>query len=71
MIHVSSYVRHFSLLPCRLQDVAGYGVAVAVKDIYRDAFGERNFDSNLVDLMVKDGRQGILLILLLLIHNLI
>ena len=60
----------FSLLPCRLQDVAGYGVALAVKGIYADAFGERNLNSNLVDLMVKDGRQG-MLDLLLLILNLI
>lgn len=65
MLHVSSYIRHFSLLP-RLQDVAGYGVAVAVKDIYADAFGERNLNSDLVDLMIKDGRQGILLNLLVL-----
>lgn len=68
-MNVSSYIWHFSLLPCRLQDVAGYGVALAVKDIYADAFGERNLDSNLVDLMVKDGRQGILLNLLLLISQ--
>jgi enoyl-CoA hydratase/3-hydroxyacyl-CoA dehydrogenase len=54
------------LLPYRLQDVAGYGVALAVKGIYADAFGERNLDSNLVDLMVKDGRQGILFNLLVL-----
>ncbi|WVZ76935.1 hypothetical protein U9M48_024849 [Paspalum notatum var. saurae] len=44
--------------PFQLQDVAGYGVALAVKDIYATAFGERNLDSDLVDLMVKDGRQG-------------
>jgi len=50
--------------------VAGYGVALAVKGIYADAFGERNLNSNLVDLMVKDGRQG-MLDLLLLILNLI
>jgi len=54
------------LLLYRLQDVAGYGVALAVKDIYAAAFGERYLDSDLVDLMVKDGRQGILLNLLLL-----
>ncbi|KAK3156583.1 hypothetical protein QOZ80_2AG0109140 [Eleusine coracana subsp. coracana] len=44
--------------PFQLQDVAGYGVALAVKDIYRTAFGERNLDSDLVDLMVQNGRQG-------------
>ena len=66
MIRASSYIQHFSLLLNRLQDVAGYGVALAVKDIYAKAFGERNLDYDLVDLMVKDGRQGILLNLLLL-----
>jgi len=66
MIRASSYIQHFSLLLNRLQDVAGYGVALAVKGIYAKAFGERNLDSDLVDLMVKDGRQGILLNLLLL-----
>ena len=66
MIRASSYIQHFSLLLNRLQDVAGYGVALAVKDIYAAAFGERYLDSDLVDLMVKDGRQGILLNLLLL-----
>ncbi|CAL5022655.1 unnamed protein product [Urochloa decumbens] len=44
--------------PFQLQDVAGYGVGLAVKQIYAAAFGERNFSSNLTDLMVQDGRQG-------------
>lgn len=44
--------------PFQLQDVAGYGVALAVKDIYAAAFGTRNFDSDLVVLMAEDGRQG-------------
>uniref|UniRef100_A0A0E0JYD1 Uncharacterized protein n=1 Tax=Oryza punctata TaxID=4537 RepID=A0A0E0JYD1_ORYPU len=44
--------------PFQLQDLAGYGVALAVKDIYAAAFGTRNLDSNLVDLMVQNGRQG-------------
>uniref|UniRef100_A0A453ND40 Uncharacterized protein n=1 Tax=Aegilops tauschii subsp. strangulata TaxID=200361 RepID=A0A453ND40_AEGTS len=44
--------------PFQLQDVAGYGVALAVKDIYAAAFGTRNFRSGLVELMAKDGRQG-------------
>ncbi|KAG8070505.1 hypothetical protein GUJ93_ZPchr0006g41151 [Zizania palustris] len=44
--------------PFQLQDLAGYGVALAVKDIYVSAFGTRNFDSDLVDLMVANGRQG-------------
>jgi enoyl-CoA hydratase/3-hydroxyacyl-CoA dehydrogenase len=46
------------LFPCRLQDVAGYGVGLATRQIYAAAFGERNFSSDLMDLMVQDGRQG-------------
>ncbi|KAG8058697.1 hypothetical protein GUJ93_ZPchr0002g23988 [Zizania palustris] len=46
--------------PFQLQDLAGYGVALAVKDIYATAFGTRNLDSDLVDLMVENGRQGTL-----------
>ncbi|CAN6231229.1 unnamed protein product [Urochloa humidicola] len=44
--------------PFQLQDVAGYGVGLAVKHIFAAAFGERNFSSDLTDLMVQDGRQG-------------
>ncbi|KAF3319798.1 peroxisomal fatty acid beta-oxidation multifunctional protein [Carex littledalei] len=44
--------------PFLLQDVAGYGVAMAVKGIYAEAFKGRTFESDLVELMVKDGRQG-------------
>ncbi|KAL6889059.1 hypothetical protein ACP4OV_010085 [Aristida adscensionis] len=44
--------------PFQLQDVAGYGVALAVKSIYAAAFGERTFSSDLVDLMIQNGRQG-------------
>ncbi|PVH65938.1 hypothetical protein PAHAL_1G109100 [Panicum hallii] len=44
--------------PFQLQDVAGYGVGLATRQIYAAAFGERNFSSDLMDLMVQDGRQG-------------
>ncbi|CAL9061653.1 unnamed protein product [Musa banksii] len=44
--------------PFQLQDVAGYGVALAVKDIYDSAFRGRTFQSQLVELMVKSGRNG-------------
>ena len=63
MIHMSSYACLFPF-PCRLQDVAGYGVALAVKDIYAAAFGTRNFHSGLVELMAKNGGQGMILNLL-------
>ncbi|KAJ3694535.1 hypothetical protein LUZ60_010015 [Juncus effusus] len=44
--------------PFQLQDVAGYGVALAVKDIFASAFKGRTFESQLVELMVQNGRQG-------------
>jgi hypothetical protein len=66
MVHIISYAYPFPLL-CRLQDVAGYGVALAVKEIYAAAFGTRNFESGLVDLMAENGRQGMLLNLSLLL----
>ena len=43
---------------CRLQDVAGYGVAVAVKEIFASAFAGRTFESSLVDFLIKNGRNG-------------
>ncbi|CAI9100353.1 OLC1v1037333C1 [Oldenlandia corymbosa var. corymbosa] len=44
--------------PFQLQDVAGYGVAVAVKKIFESAFAGRTFNSSLVDLLIKNGRHG-------------
>ncbi|WVZ76933.1 hypothetical protein U9M48_024848 [Paspalum notatum var. saurae] len=44
--------------PFQLRDVIGYGVGLAVKDIYATAFGERNFSSDLTDMMAQNGRQG-------------
>lgn len=44
--------------PFQLQDLAGYGVAVAVSKIFADAFPDRTFRSPLVDLLIKDGRNG-------------
>lgn len=42
----------------RLQDVAGYGVGAAVGKIFVEAFPDRTFKSPLVDLLVKNGRNG-------------
>lgn len=42
----------------RLQDLAGYGVALAVAKEFASAFPDRTFRSPLVDLMVKSGRNG-------------
>ncbi|KAE9600314.1 hypothetical protein Lal_00045574 [Lupinus albus] len=44
--------------PFQLQDLAGYGVAVAVSKEFSDAFPDRTFNSPLVDLMIKSGRNG-------------
>lgn len=46
------------LLTCRLQDLAGYGLAlVAGKEIV-NAFPDRTFKSPLIKLLVKSGRNG-------------
>ncbi|XP_072998777.1 peroxisomal fatty acid beta-oxidation multifunctional protein [Typha latifolia] len=44
--------------PFQLQDLAGYGVALAVKDIYSSAFMGRTADSGLLELLVENGRNG-------------
>ncbi|XP_068653028.1 peroxisomal fatty acid beta-oxidation multifunctional protein-like [Aristolochia californica] len=44
--------------PFQLQDVAGYGVALAVGVEYSSAFPGRTFTSPLVQLMVESGRNG-------------
>ncbi|KAJ6797149.1 peroxisomal fatty acid beta-oxidation multifunctional protein [Iris pallida] len=44
--------------PFQLQDVAGYGVALAVRGIFASAFKGRTFESDLVELMVENGRNG-------------
>lgn len=45
-------------MTCRLQDLAGYGVALAVAKEFASAFGDRTFQSPLVELLVKSGRNG-------------
>ncbi|KAE8669160.1 Peroxisomal fatty acid beta-oxidation multifunctional protein [Hibiscus syriacus] len=44
--------------PFQLQDLAGYGVAMAVGKEYEKAFSDRIFKSPLVELLVKKGRNG-------------
>ncbi|PKA54449.1 Peroxisomal fatty acid beta-oxidation multifunctional protein [Apostasia shenzhenica] len=44
--------------PFQLQDVSGYGVAMAVKPIYALAFKERTFETDLLHLMIESGRNG-------------
>ncbi|KAK8559100.1 hypothetical protein V6N13_098695 [Hibiscus sabdariffa] len=44
--------------PFQLQDLAGYGVAMAVGKEYAKAFSDRVFKSPLVELLIKNGRNG-------------
>ncbi|KAG0495827.1 hypothetical protein HPP92_000518 [Vanilla planifolia] len=44
--------------PFQLEDVAGYGVSLAVKPIFASAFKGRTFESKLLELMVDAGRNG-------------
>ncbi|CAO2841917.1 unnamed protein product [Amaranthus hypochondriacus] len=44
--------------PFQLQDLAGYGVALAVGKEFCAAFPDRTFSSPLVELLVKNGRNG-------------
>ncbi|KAK1264582.1 Peroxisomal fatty acid beta-oxidation multifunctional protein [Acorus gramineus] len=44
--------------PFQLQDVTGYGVAVAINKMITSAFSGRSFESPLLDLMIADGRKG-------------
>ncbi|RZC90569.1 hypothetical protein C5167_029702 [Papaver somniferum] len=44
--------------PFQLQDLAGYGVAMAVGKEFSTAFPDRTFKSPLVELLLKDGRNG-------------
>ncbi|XP_070003979.1 peroxisomal fatty acid beta-oxidation multifunctional protein AIM1 isoform X2 [Nicotiana sylvestris] len=42
----------------RLQDLAGYGVAVATGKEFASAFPDRTFKSPMLDLLIKSGRNG-------------
>ncbi|KAG5569715.1 hypothetical protein H5410_059481 [Solanum commersonii] len=44
--------------PFQLQDLAGYGVAIATGKEYSSAFPDRIFKSPLLDLLIKSGRNG-------------
>ncbi|KAI0496783.1 hypothetical protein KFK09_023107 [Dendrobium nobile] len=44
--------------PFQLQDVAGYGVALAVKPIFASSFKGRTFETDLLELMIQSGRNG-------------
>lgn len=42
----------------RLLDLAGYGVAAATSKEFDKAFPDRSFQSPLIDLLLKSGRNG-------------
>ncbi|XP_027357964.1 peroxisomal fatty acid beta-oxidation multifunctional protein AIM1 [Abrus precatorius] len=44
--------------PFQLQDLSGYGVAMAVGKEFAGAFPDRTFRSPLLDLLIKSGRNG-------------
>ncbi|KAF5748573.1 peroxisomal fatty acid beta-oxidation multifunctional protein AIM1 isoform X2 [Tripterygium wilfordii] len=44
--------------PFTLQDLSGYGVAIAVGKIFTDAFPDRTFHTPLIELLIKNGRNG-------------
>ncbi|GAA0141307.1 dehydrogenase [Lithospermum erythrorhizon] len=44
--------------PFQLQDVSGYGVAIAVGKEFATAFPDRTLRSPLIELMIKNGRNG-------------
>ncbi|PWA37203.1 crotonase [Artemisia annua] len=44
--------------PFQLEDLTGYGVAVAVGNEFSTAFPHRTFNSPVVDLLIKNGRNG-------------
>ncbi|CAA0830388.1 Peroxisomal fatty acid beta-oxidation multifunctional protein AIM1 [Striga hermonthica] len=44
--------------PFQLQDVAGYGVVVATTKEFSSSFPDRTFESPLVQLLLKNGRNG-------------
>ncbi|QCD92089.1 enoyl-CoA hydratase/3-hydroxyacyl-CoA dehydrogenase [Vigna unguiculata] len=48
----------FPIGPFQLADLAGYGVSFATSKVFADAFSDRVFNSPLLDLMMKSGRNG-------------
>ncbi|KAG5407263.1 hypothetical protein IGI04_013382 [Brassica rapa subsp. trilocularis] len=60
LFRVDSVITSFGLPlgPFMLGDLAGHGIAIATKDIYDKAFGDRMFRSPLTELLLKSGRNG-------------
>ncbi|KAI3872463.1 hypothetical protein MKX03_023203 [Papaver bracteatum] len=60
VFRIESLVSSFGMPmgPFQLQDLAGYGVDMAVGKEFSPAFPDRTFKSPLVELLLKDGRNG-------------
>ncbi|XP_042497276.1 peroxisomal fatty acid beta-oxidation multifunctional protein AIM1-like [Macadamia integrifolia] len=60
IFRIDSVVSNFGMPmgPFQLQDVAGYGVALAAGKVLRTAFSDRSFKSPVVELLLKNGRNG-------------
>ncbi|KAK9208524.1 hypothetical protein WN944_000881 [Citrus x changshan-huyou] len=60
VFRIDSAIRSFGLPigPFQLLDLAGYGVAAATSKEFDKAFPDRSFQSPLVDLLLKSGRNG-------------
>lgn len=60
VFRIDSAVRSFGLPmgPFQLLDLAGYGVAAATSKEFDTAFPDRSFQSPLIDLLLKSGRNG-------------
>lgn len=60
VFRIDSAIRSFGLPigPFQLLDLAGYGVAAATSKEFDRAFPDRSFQSPLIDLLLKSGRNG-------------
>ncbi|KAM6583183.1 hypothetical protein CsatB_010185 [Cannabis sativa] len=60
LFRIDRVIKKFGLPlgPFQLQDLAGYGVFMATSKQFRDAFPDRTFQSPLIDLLIKSGRNG-------------
>ncbi|PKU85919.1 peroxisomal fatty acid beta-oxidation multifunctional protein isoform X2 [Dendrobium catenatum] len=60
LYRIDRVIRNFGMPmgPFQLQDVAGYGVALAVKPIFASSFKGRTFETDLLELMIQSGRNG-------------
>ncbi|XP_024959237.1 peroxisomal fatty acid beta-oxidation multifunctional protein AIM1-like [Cynara cardunculus var. scolymus] len=60
LFRIDRLIRNFGfpMGPFQLEDLSGYGVAVAVSKRYATAFPDRSFYSPLTELLIKDGRNG-------------